>query len=154
MLRLVVVWALNALALMAVSVLSSKLTATRSVESVLMLGLALVTASTIAFAILVFSGAPALWLAVPLLTAIGSLGLVFGNATALALGAVPQVAGSASAVLGALQFGLAALVSPLVGVGGEDTAAPLAIVMLAAAVVAVVALAITRGRSTRVTRAQ
>jgi DHA1 family bicyclomycin/chloramphenicol resistance-like MFS transporter len=145
---------LNALALMAVSVLSSKLTATRSVESVLMLGLALVTASTIAFAILVFSGAPALWLAVPLLTAIGSLGLVFGNATALALGAVPQVAGSASAVLGALQFGLAALVSPLVGVGGEDTAAPLAIVMLAAAVVAVVALAITRGRSTRVTRAQ
>lgn len=145
---------LNALALMAVSVLSSKLTATRSVESVLTLGLALVTASTIAFAILVFSGAPALWLAVPLLTAIGSLGLVFGNATALALGAVPQVAGSASAVLGALQFGLAALVSPLVGVGGEDTAAPLAIVMLAAAVVAVVALAITRGRSTRVTRAQ
>ena len=144
---------LNALALMAVSVLSSKLTATRSVESVLTLGLALVTASTTAFAILVFSGAPALWLAVPLLTAIGSLGLVFGNATALALGAVPQVAGSASAVLGALQFGLAALVSPLVGVGGEHTAAPLAIVMVAAAVVAVVALAITRGRSTRVTRA-
>lgn len=52
------------------------------------------------------------WLTVPLFTAVGSLGLVFGNDTAVALGAVPQIAGSASAVLGALQFGLAALVSP------------------------------------------
>jgi DHA1 family bicyclomycin/chloramphenicol resistance-like MFS transporter len=62
----------------------------------------------------------------------------------MALGAVPGVAGSASAVLGALQFGLAALVSPLVSIGGEGTAAPLAIVMLAAAVVAVVALVVAR----------
>jgi DHA1 family bicyclomycin/chloramphenicol resistance-like MFS transporter len=59
---------------------------------------------------------------------------------------VPQAAGSASAVLGALQFGLAALVSPLVSIGGEGTAAPLAVVMLAAAVVAVVALLAARGR--------
>ncbi len=139
---------LNALALVVVSALSPKLTATRSVESVLTLGIALVTASTIAFALLVFFGAPAFWLTVPLFTAVGSLGLVFGNATALALGAVPQIAGSASAVLGALQFGLAALVSPLVSLGGEGTAAPLAVVMFGAAVVAVVALVVTR-RSTR-----
>ncbi len=80
----------------------------------------------------------------PLFTAVGSLGLVLGNATALALGAVPGVAGSASAVLGALQFGLAALVSPLVSLGGEGTAAPLAVVMLASAVVAVGALVVAR----------
>jgi MFS transporter, DHA1 family, multidrug resistance protein len=78
---------------------------------------------------------------------VGSLGLVLGNATALALGAVPSAAGSASAVLGALQFGLAALVSPLVSIGGEGTAAPLAIVMLASAMVAVVALVLARGRN-------
>jgi DHA1 family bicyclomycin/chloramphenicol resistance-like MFS transporter len=135
---------LNALALVVVSALSPRLTATRSVESILTLGIALVTASTVAFALLVFFGAPVFWLTVPLFTAVGSLGLVFGNATALALGAVPQIAGSASAVLGALQFGLAALVSPLVSLGGEGTAAPLAVVMFAAAVIAVVALVVTR----------
>jgi len=138
---------LNALALMGVSILSAKLTATRSVTGVLSLGIVLVLASTVAFALLVVSGAPVIWLAVPLFTAVGSLGLVLGNATALALGAVPSAAGSASAVLGALQFGLAALVSPLVSIGGSDTAAPLAIVMLAAAVVAVVALLAARGRT-------
>ncbi len=136
----------NALALMGVSILSAKLTATRSVTGVLTLGIALVLASTVAFALLVVTAAPVFWLAVPLFTAVGSLGLVLGNATALALGAVPQAAGSASAVLGALQFGLAALVSPLVSIGGEGTAAPLAVVMLAAAVVAVVALVAARGR--------
>ncbi len=47
-------------------------------------------------------------------------------------------------MLGALQFGLAALVSPLVSLGGEGTAAPLAVVMFGAAAVAVVALVITR----------
>jgi len=107
-------------------------------------GITIVTASTIALALLVFSGAPAFWLAVPLFTAVGSLGLVFGNTTALALGAVPRIAGSASAVLGAAQFGLAAVVSPPVSLGGEGTAAPLAVVTLASAVIAVVALAVTR----------
>jgi DHA1 family bicyclomycin/chloramphenicol resistance-like MFS transporter len=139
-----IMFGLNALALVVVSALSPKLTAARSVESVLTWGIAIVTASTIVFALLVFSGAPAFWLAVPLLTAVGSLGLVFGNATALALGAVPRIAGSASAVLGAAQFGLAAVVSPLVSLGGEGTAAPLAVVMLASATIAVAALAVTR----------
>ncbi|KTR08949.1 MFS transporter [Curtobacterium luteum] len=138
---------LNALALMGVSILSAKLTATRSVAGVLGLGILLVLASTVAFAVLVSVEAPAVWLAVPLFTAVGSLGLVLGNATALALGAVPAAAGSASAVLGALQFGLAALVSPLVSIGGSTTAVPLAVVMLVAAVIALVALLV--GRSAR-----
>ncbi|WP_144715464.1 multidrug effflux MFS transporter [Curtobacterium pusillum] len=138
---------LNALALMGVSILSAKLTVTRSVTGVLTAGIVLVLASTVAFALLVATGAPVFWLAVPLFTAVGSLGLVLGNATAMALGAVPAAAGSASAVLGALQFGLAALVSPLVSIGGEGTAVPLAVVMLAAAVVAVVALVLARGRT-------
>ncbi|MCJ1715869.1 multidrug effflux MFS transporter [Curtobacterium sp. VKM Ac-2922] len=137
---------LNALALMGVSVLSAKLTECRSVTGVLSLGIVLVLASTVAFALLVVTAAPVFLLAVPLFTAVGSLGLVLGNATALALGAVPSAAGSASAVLGALQFGLAALVSPLVSIGGSSTAAPLAIVMVAAAVVAVVALLVARDR--------
>ncbi|ROP63809.1 multidrug effflux MFS transporter [Curtobacterium sp. ZW137] len=141
-----IAFGINALALMGVSILSAKLTEKRSVVGVLSLGIVLVLASTVAFAVLVVTSAPVFFLAVPLFTAVGSLGLVLGNATALALGAVPSAAGSASAVLGALQFGLAALVSPLVSIGGSATAAPLAIVMVASAVIAVVALLAARGR--------
>jgi DHA1 family bicyclomycin/chloramphenicol resistance-like MFS transporter len=144
-----IAFGINALALMGVSILSAKLTERHSVRGVLSLGIVLVLASTVAFAVLVATSAPVIALAVPLFTAVGSLGLVLGNATALALGAVPSAAGSASAVLGALQFGLAALVSPLVSIGGSATAAPLAIVMLAAAVVAVIALLAARGRTVR-----
>jgi len=144
-----IAFGINALALMGVSILSAKLTERHSVRGVLSLGIVLVLASTVAFAVLVATSAPVIALAVPLFTAVGSLGLVLGNATALALGAVPSAAGSASAVLGALQFGLAALVSPLVSIGGSATAVPLAIVMLAAAVIAVIALLAARGKTLR-----
>ena len=42
-----------------------------------------------------------------------------GNAAALAMSQVREVAGTGSAVLGFTQFALGALVSPLVGLGGE-----------------------------------
>jgi DHA1 family bicyclomycin/chloramphenicol resistance-like MFS transporter len=99
--------------------------------------------------VVVASGAPSWFLAVPLWVAVSSLGLVFGNATALALSAVTRAAGSASAVLGALQFGLGALVSPLVGIGGEHTAVPLAAVMFAASAIAWVSFLLGRGHLRR-----
>lgn len=68
--------------------------------------------------------------------AASSLGLVAANATALATARAPYAAGTASALLGALQFGLAALVAPLVGLGGEGTALPMAATMIASACVA------------------
>ena len=59
---------------------------------------------------------------------VASIGLVFPNATALALADHPQTAGSASAGLGLSQFAIGALAAPLAGVGGSDTALPLAVV--------------------------
>jgi DHA1 family bicyclomycin/chloramphenicol resistance-like MFS transporter len=44
-------------------------------------------------------------------------------------------------VLGALQFGLGAVVSPLVGIGGEHTAGPLAAVMFGAIAIACLSFA-------------
>jgi DHA1 family bicyclomycin/chloramphenicol resistance-like MFS transporter len=76
-----------------------------------------------------------------------ALGLVAANATALATARAPQAAGSASALLGALQYGLAALVSPLVGLGGESTAVPMTIAILASACVAVLGGVLLAGRA-------
>lgn len=60
---------------------------------------------------------------------VASIGLVFPNATALALADHPGTAGSASALLGLSQFATGALAAPLAGVGGSHTALPMGIVM-------------------------
>jgi DHA1 family bicyclomycin/chloramphenicol resistance-like MFS transporter len=58
-------------------------------------------------------------------------GLTLPGTGALALGSQPaQVAGSASALLGVLQFALGAAAAPLVGLAGSGSALPMACVML------------------------
>ncbi len=58
-----------------------------------------------------------------------SFGLVTPNVTALALAPFAHVAGSASALMGLMQFGIGAAVAPLVGVAGSHSAVPAAIVI-------------------------
>ena len=62
-----------------------------------------------------------------------------GNAAALAMTQVRAVAGTGSAVLGFAQFGLGALVAPLVGLGGESSAVVPALVMTSCAALAFLA---------------
>lgn len=88
--------------------------------------------ATVAFVVLAVAGAPAWTYAVAIFVAVTSNGAVMGNAAALAMGQVRAVAGSGSAVLGFSQFALGALVSPLVGLGGEASALVPAVVMATA----------------------
>lgn len=66
---------------------------------------------------------------VPLFCFIACHGFVMPNTTALAMAPHGQVAGSASALLGALQFVLGAAAGTLVGLLGNGTAVPLAAVI-------------------------
>lgn len=134
----------NALALLSASALSARLTVRHDVRRVASVGLAAIFVATVSLLVLASTGVPAGWLALPLFVTVGGMGLVFGNATALALGAAPRAAGTASAVLGAAQFGLAAAVSPLVSIGGEHTAVPAAIVMVCTSSLAVLGFAFAR----------
>ena len=135
---------LNALALVGASAVSARLTQRLDPRRVAATGLAAIVVATVSLLILASLDVSPGWLALPLLVTVGSMGLVFGNTTALALSAAPRAAGMASAVLGATQFGLAAAVSPLVSIAGEDTAVPAAIVMVCAAALAVVGFATAR----------
>ncbi|ANP74443.1 multidrug effflux MFS transporter [Cryobacterium arcticum] len=143
-----ITFGVNALGLVGASAFSARLAHAVGPARVLQIGIAVMLVSTAALFVLVVTGAPAATFIVPIFIAVASVGLVLGNATALALGAVPKAAGTASAVLGAAQFALAALVSPMVTIAGEDTALPLAITMLAAAVIALIGI-ITARNSTR-----
>ncbi len=59
-----------------------------------------------------------------------SAGLAMPNTPALALTRHGEAAGTAAAVLGCVQFGVGAVVAPLVGAFGSSTAAPMGAVML------------------------
>ncbi|WCC79400.1 multidrug effflux MFS transporter [Cutibacterium equinum] len=87
---------------------------------------------------------PWLWLTLPMLAVtVFGVGLIFGNATALGTGEVGDVAGAGSGVMGAIQFLVGGLVSPLVGLG-SSAALSMGVVMCACAVLALACLALTR----------
>lgn len=74
------------------------------------------------------------WLSLPLIMAgffayVASLGFVGPNATAATLATHGQQAGTASALMGALQFGIATVAGALVGFWHDGTARPLMLVM-------------------------
>jgi MFS transporter, DHA1 family, multidrug resistance protein len=77
----------------------------------------------------------------PLFVLVSSVGLVGPNATALALAGQGNRAGTASAVLGLLQFTFAAAVPPLVSLGGV-TAVVMALTIAGTATAAVVVFAV------------
>lgn len=68
---------------------------------------------------------------------VASIGFIGPNSTALALADHPSIAGSASGLMGVLQFMIGGLVTPLVGIGGSTTALPLAIIMSTASLGAI-----------------
>ncbi|MFE2097418.1 MULTISPECIES: multidrug effflux MFS transporter [unclassified Streptomyces] len=75
-------------------------------------------------------------IAAALFVLMSAMGITLPNAQTLALLRTRHAAGSASALLGATSFLVGAVASPLVGVAGEHTAVPMAIVQLAGALVA------------------
>jgi DHA1 family bicyclomycin/chloramphenicol resistance-like MFS transporter len=135
-------FAANALGLSVVAGLSARLAGQVAPRRMLVAGVtALAVLSVLLLLDVVLLDLPR-WPTLALLfLAVSSLGLVLGNATTLATGEVPHAAGTGSAVMGALQFGLGAVVSPLVGLAGEHDALPMAIVMV---VVSIGALLATR----------
>ncbi|HEY0774567.1 MAG TPA: Bcr/CflA family efflux MFS transporter, partial [Nocardioidaceae bacterium] len=68
---------------------------------------------------------------VPLGVVVASVGLSLPNTPALALTRHGEAAGTAAAMLGAVQFGIGAVVAPLVGMFGSTSAAPMGGIMVA-----------------------
>ncbi|MEA2684038.1 MAG: transporter, family, multidrug resistance protein [Chloroflexota bacterium] len=91
---------------------------------------------------LMIGGLGVLAVVVPLAVLVASVGFVAPNATALALSGHPEMAGTGSAILGIMQFGLGAVAAPLIGLAGTRTAMPMAIGFGFAAAGAVAAFAL------------
>ncbi len=98
----------------------------------------------------------ALWpLLVPLFICIASLGCILPNTSACAMAGQGARAGSASALLGCIQFGVAAGAASLVGVLHDGTAMPMAMVISLCGVLAVtIAVSTQRLQRARAAQAQ
>ncbi len=79
-------------------------------------------------------------LLVGLFVSAATIGAILPMATALAMDEQAERAGSASGVFGFTQFGLGAIVAPLMGVAGSATALPMAVTMPACSLLAMLAL--------------
>ncbi|MDQ0583987.1 multidrug effflux MFS transporter [Streptomyces rishiriensis] len=77
---------------------------------------------------------------VTLFVTTAGVGLVFPSGMSIGQSVGRMAPGAASALLGGLQFLFGALASPLVGLFGEDSSLPMALIMLIAATGAVLAL--------------
>jgi MFS transporter, DHA1 family, multidrug resistance protein len=79
-----------------------------------------------------------------LFVAVASVGAIIPMATALAMDDHPERAGSASGLLGFVQFGIGSAIAPLVGIAGPGSALPMAITMPACSLAAIAALRASR----------
>ncbi|MGW0707976.1 multidrug effflux MFS transporter [Streptomyces sp. NPDC002643] len=110
-----------------------------SLDKVFAVGLVIVAVSATALLLMtlgVFGEVGLGPMAAALFVLMSAMGITLPNTQALALMRVRHAAGSASALLGTSSFLIGAIASPLVGVAGEDTAVPMAVVQVTATLVA------------------
>ncbi|MEV1333678.1 multidrug effflux MFS transporter [Micromonospora costi] len=141
------IFGLNALALVAAGQVNARLLDRSGPRT--MLARTLVVSVVAAAGLLggALAGSP--WVvAASLFVFVGSLGMVTPNSTALGLDRHPRHAGTAAALMGTIQSVVGALAAPLVGLGGEGSAVPMAAVIAGAVVLALTAV-LTLTRSAR-----
>ncbi|MGW2205507.1 Bcr/CflA family multidrug efflux MFS transporter [Streptomyces sp. NPDC001774] len=128
---------LNSVGLVAVGQINGKLLVGRvSLDKALGWGLCVILLASVALLVMTSGvlGKPGLApVAAGLFVLMSAMGLAMPNTNAQALMRTPHAAGSASALLGTSSFLIGAVASPLVGIAGEATAVPMAVVQLVCA---------------------
>lgn len=143
------VFGVNALGIMAAAQLNRMLLRRWSVASVLSAGLvASLVAAVLILAAARFAPGVLIFLTVPLWLSVATVGLIGSNAVALAMATSGPRAGSASALIGTLQFVVAAVFSGMVAMTQNGTPYPMAIAMVLAGVLAAVLWFGTRAKRT------
>jgi DHA1 family bicyclomycin/chloramphenicol resistance-like MFS transporter len=139
-------FALNGCALLLANVINHRLQERIGSERLLRAGLLAVLGGAVLLTASVVAGAGLAGVIPSLFIAVGGLGFVPSNSVALALGPHGADAGTASALIGVIQFLIGAIAAPLAGVAGES-AVPMAIGMLAFSGASLLTLRALVGRS-------
>ncbi|GGJ97947.1 Bcr/CflA family drug resistance efflux transporter [Streptomyces camponoticapitis] len=125
---------INSIGLITVGQINGRLLVGRvSMDKVLTVGLVVITLAGAALLLMtsgVFGEPGLVAVAAGLFVLMSAMGLAMPNTNALALMRTPHAAGSASALIGTASFLIGAVASPLVGIAGEETAVPMAVVQV------------------------
>ena len=135
------VFAVNSIGIVAFGQLNGRLAGRVPAQKMLRIGVtSMAVSGTAVLAVVLIGSLPLVALLVPMWALVASMGLVFPNSIALALAGHPEVAGSASALIGVLQFVVGAIAAPLAGIAGTGTAVPMGAGMAAFALLSLAAL--------------
>jgi MFS transporter, DHA1 family, multidrug resistance protein len=131
-----VIFGVNALGMAVMGQVNARLV--RRTESRLLLRwvTAVVAAADVVLMVTGLLHAPLFVLLIPMFVGIATLGMGLPNCTTLAMANYRSMAGSASALLGALQFTIAGVITPLVGLGGNGAVLTVMTVVMAVAALA------------------
>lgn len=131
----------NSIGLIVVGQINGKILVGRvSLDKALAFGLTVIVLAATALLLMtsgVFGDVGLFPVAAGLFVLMSAMGLAMPNTNALALMRTPHAAGSASALLGTSSFLVGAIASPLVGIAGEATAVPMAVVQLVCGLAAI-----------------
>lgn len=130
---------LNSLGIMGASIANGRLLSRFSMTRLLAVGLACTAGGGIALLICVVAGFGVAGIVPCLFVAVAGIGLIMPNTVALALADHGRAAGSASALIGVIQFACGAVMAPIVGLGGVS-ALPMALAMAILGPAAIVAV--------------
>ncbi|WP_223166414.1 multidrug effflux MFS transporter [Nonomuraea sp. SYSU D8015] len=139
---------LNSLGFMAFGFAAGRLSERWSEKGTLAIGLVMCLVGAGGLLVTSALRLPLIAVILSLVTMVSGVAVTSPPTTSLALANYPDIAGTASSLLGLARFAFGGLAAPLVGLGGAGTAIPLGLVTLAsAALAALVYLLSVRGRS-------
>ena len=140
------VFGVNSLGILLAGLLNTSLTGKIMPRDLLKIGLGMAALGGVGLLTAGLLGAGLPLFLPPLFLITTSVGLLLPNAATLAMSRHPEAAGSASALLGVMQFLVGGLVAPLVGAAGTSSVVPMATVMACMTMSGVLAFALlTRG---------
>jgi DHA1 family bicyclomycin/chloramphenicol resistance-like MFS transporter len=135
-----ILFAVNSIGVVAGVQVSSRLAKYYGPQWILSVSTAVLLLSAVAIVVVDLAHLGLTAVLIPLWFFITACGFGFPMVQVLALANHPKEAGTAASVLGALNFGLAGAISPIVGLLGIDSAVPMGGVMAVTAALSVVAL--------------
>ncbi len=144
-----VFFAINALGIIITSQISGKLVGKVHPQKLLTIGMCSSLTGGLLLLVMVITNVGLVGVLPAFFLIVSSIGFTAPNATALALADHARIAGSASAFIGVLPYILGAAVTPLVNIGGNGTALPMAIVIATASSAAMLCFIFLTGRTSQ-----
>ncbi|MEV6833803.1 multidrug effflux MFS transporter [Streptomyces sp. NPDC051133] len=140
---------LNSLGFMLFGFVAGRLAGRRSEKGTLLIGLLMCLAGAGGVLVTALLELPLPVMVVSLFLMASGVATTTPPATSLALANYPDIAGTASSLLGLAQFAFGGVAAPLVGLGGAGTAVPLGLVTAVSAALAAIVYALTIRPHTR-----